>query len=175
MKDKLKQEEKDLLVKDLLPRIPYNPMVKVPGENKPKELRNRVRWMMVFGKARSVEDCLEGLIPYLRPMSSMTEGEHEKFENLFPQYSISEDRGSVYHSCRGDLNLDIIDWLNAHHFDYRGLERDCLRSGRRNVLNYERKYIFVYRIISFWVWILSHPSWFSLNGGGSNFLSEFLL
>ena len=68
------------------------------------------------------EDCyVEDFKPYLRPMSSMTEEENEEFEELFISYSISRDRNCVYHSSRGDLNLEIIDWLNAHHFDYRGL------------------------------------------------------
>ena len=65
-------------------------------------------------------DVIDDTKVYLRPMSSMTEEEREEFENLFPRYSISEDRGSIYHNCRGDLNLDIIDWLNSHFFDYRG-------------------------------------------------------
>ena len=74
----LKSEEKELLIKDLLPRIPTNLFVDVPDEEEPKELGKIVRWRIVFGRARSLEDCLDGLIPYLRPLSSMTEEELAK-------------------------------------------------------------------------------------------------
>ena len=50
--------------------------------------------------------------PYLRPMSSMTEEEKEEWEwmNPIPDgcYPIEE-------------RLEMFDWLNAHHFDYRDL------------------------------------------------------
>ena len=106
----LKSEEKELLIKDLLPRIPTNLFVDVPDEEEPKELGKIVRWRIVFGRARSLEDCLDGLIPYLRPLSSMTEEELAKYHSLCDSYyDIYFDTGSS------------IDWLNAHHFDYRGL------------------------------------------------------
>ena len=50
--------------------------------------------------------------PYLRPMSSMTEEEKEEYEMLqvYPGFKTNHT----------DLT-DMYDWLNAHHFDYRGL------------------------------------------------------
>ena len=42
--------------------------------------------------------------PYLRPMSSMTEEEKKE------QYKFSAFN-----------NVELFDWLNVHHFDYRGL------------------------------------------------------
>lgn len=49
--------------------------------------------------------------PYLRPMSSMTEVEKTIYEDL------------IY--CDGYTKFEtydkVIEWLNAHHFDYRGL------------------------------------------------------
>lgn len=109
------QEEKELLLlKDLCTRLPYRTMVKcITDYHREFDEELSVRHIMNFYQFE--------VKPYLRPMSSMTEEERNEFENLFPRYSISEKRGSVYHSFRGDLNLDIIDWLNAHHFDYRGL------------------------------------------------------
>ena len=47
--------------------------------------------------------------PYLRPMSNMTEEEKLMYEGLM----IGTDNISYM--------LDVVDWLNAHHFDYRGL------------------------------------------------------
>ena len=105
MKKKLTKEEKELLIKDLLPRIPTDLLVKVPGEKEPKELRKRVRWMIVYGKAKSIEDCLEGLIPYLRPESSMTKKDEEDY------YKYNEDSNLA----------KAHDWYCTHHFDIRGL------------------------------------------------------
>ena len=108
------QEDKELLLKDLCARLPYHPIVYV-DENLPR---------LKLGGATRVWEYIavdKPCKPYLRPMSSMTEEENEEFEELFISYSISQDRNCVYHASRGDLNLEIIDWLNAHHFDYRGL------------------------------------------------------
>ena len=50
------------------------------------------------------DDELWGAKPYLRPMDSMTEEEYAEFGYDTLRYTIQD-----------------IDWLNAHHFDYRGL------------------------------------------------------
>lgn len=55
------------------------------------------------------EDALEYVRPYLRPMSSMTEEEVKEYKHL------------VAFSGSPDGAANFIDWLNAHHFDYRGL------------------------------------------------------
>ena len=47
--------------------------------------------------------------PYLRLMSSMTEEERKIYMEI----------GS--HLCGEIVAKTMIDWLNAHHFDYRGL------------------------------------------------------
>jgi len=53
--------------------------------------------------------------PYLRPMSSMTE--KEKQESLEFAWLDDWNRLAAY-----DNNIvKYIDWLNKHHFDYRGL------------------------------------------------------
>ena len=51
------------------------------------------------------------VLPYLRPMSNMTE-EERKEHNL---HRLS--KWSTY----SEYCANVIDWLNAHHFDYRGL------------------------------------------------------
>ena len=52
--------------------------------------------------------------PYLRSMSSMTEEEFEEYGNITEHISI----GSLDFNI---ANPNAFDWLNAHHFDYRGL------------------------------------------------------
>ena len=52
---------------------------------------------------------VEDVRPFLRPMSSMTEEEKLEF-SLVPIYAF------VHFN-----EIAKMDWLNAHHFDYRGL------------------------------------------------------
>ena len=110
MKKKLTKEEKELVIKDLLSRIPTDLLVKVPGEEEPKELKKRVRWMITFGRAKSLEDCLEGLIPYLRILSSMTKEEKEEYNSL------------VAFSGNPTGSAKFVDWLNKKMFAYRTID-----------------------------------------------------
>ena len=50
--------------------------------------------------------------PYLRPMSSMTKEEETEYAFLLNDggWGVSER-----------LIIECLDWLNKHHFDYRGL------------------------------------------------------
>ena len=93
-------------------------------------------------------DKIEKLKPYLRPMSSMTEEDLRNFAvlkfknndiweiNGFPEMKFGF-KGFINIQCRNKNSGDTsiyqvntrtpletywgIDWLNAHHFDYRGL------------------------------------------------------
>ena len=134
------QEEKSILLKDLCARLPYgvkgiitydesNTIFTIEG------IDNNVLHLS------DVEECyVEDFKPYLRPMSSMTEEEKEKLINKCLHTETEEDwegmRSDVwgieifskYDTRRWDnpiwpstINMDAIDWLNAHYFDYRGL------------------------------------------------------
>lgn len=73
---------------------------------------------------------VEMVKPYLRSMSSMTEEEKNEFIH-YAEYEVEESvNGRHYEYCLKDYvgtpekpfcNYNAIDWLNAHHFDYRGL------------------------------------------------------
>lgn len=52
--------------------------------------------------------------PYLRPMSSMTLEELEEYRRFGDHIRDAECKIHI-------ANYNQIDWLNAHHFDYRGL------------------------------------------------------
>ena len=86
--------------------------VKVPDEEEPKKLEKVVRWRIVYGRARSLEDYLDGLIPYLRQWSSMTNEERDELGIINRMYVSSHDYGVFYQSQ---------DFLNSIHLDYRGL------------------------------------------------------
>ena len=125
MKKTLTKEEKELLIKDLLLRTQTDVLVKVPEEEEPKELRKRIRWMITFGRVKSLEDCLTGLIPYLRPYSDMTEEEREELDKIgwrADELAYNEPwahNGSIWSI------LDGLQYLITHYFDVYGLiEKD---------------------------------------------------
>ena len=109
------QEEKLLLIKDLCARLPYgvkccaryntgsryntNIVTIIPENGSIVTKQNELHYQ----QSSLIEDCR----PYLRPMSSMTKEEKEEYDKTFDwDYSI---QGTPF------------DWLNEHHFDYRGL------------------------------------------------------
>ena len=112
------QENKELLLKDLCAKLPYDVMVDygynafdVRNGNYVKHGSKRILdcdLLDVFISPRQNEKG-EYIKPYLRPMSSMTEEEKLMYEGLM----IGTDNIPYM--------LDVIDWLNSHHFDYRGL------------------------------------------------------
>ena len=60
-----------------------------------------------FGDSETEEQAIK---PYLRPMSSMTEEEEKERNNI-----------ALFHSGNIASVPTYIDFLNKHHFDYRGL------------------------------------------------------
>ena len=64
--------------------------------------------------------------PYLRPMSSMTEAERFKVEQIIGyDVEIRDDFMSLFSPSIKRVSylelLAVFNWLNEHHFDYRGL------------------------------------------------------
>ena len=127
------QEEKQLLLVDLCARVPYEPKVKVLHVwNEEKEIEEDVIDTIhcVFPEGYINTGTIDGDIPfddiilYLRPMSSMTEEERRYlleelgFDEDLENGELNDFGSYVYHSVNV---LPLFDWLNAHHFDYRGL------------------------------------------------------
>lgn len=99
------EQDKQLLLKDLCARLPYNVKVKCGREI----LTLNVNWLQMF------QYHLDEIKPYLRPMSSMTDEEKREYHEIDSRaYTCPEECAHVPAS-------DRIDWLNAHYFDYRGL------------------------------------------------------
>lgn len=71
----------------------------------------------------------EKIMPCLRPMSSMTEEEKKQFFKLkqmsvtiaLPNVNRLKTEYIVDLDDDGDGLNNLYDWLNTHHFDYRGL------------------------------------------------------
>ena len=98
------KEEKQLLLKDLCARLPYD--VKVKSSRRQIVVTLSLDIMTDFHLGCTVK-------PYLRPMSSMTEEEKKKWFDAINYY---DKTGNPYLT-----HIDSYDWLNEHHFDYRGL------------------------------------------------------
>lgn len=95
------QEEKELLLRDICARLPYG--VKFQAEDSNVYTLDAANYF-----ALQVEDVV--FKPYLRPMSSMTE------EESCELYTIRKSTQMTY-----SIEPKELDWLNSHHFDYRGL------------------------------------------------------
>ena len=128
------KEDKALLLKDLCARLPYNVKCKVHLDTKGYCLRDKDKYCddilesvnyekqtCTFNKSIGYNFgyfSIEEVKPYLRPMSSMTEEER----NNLRAYCRTQE-GIIYDvGVSGAINSSaIIDFLNSHHFDYRGL------------------------------------------------------
>lgn len=109
------KEEKELLIKDLLPRLQYG--VKI--QTWYNEIITSDLNTFPIGYDEIDIEQLSGIKPYLRPMSSMTEEELNQLKELGGNiifYSTEKNTWSIY-----SHGPEVYDWLNAHHFDYRGL------------------------------------------------------
>lgn len=103
------KEDKELLLKDLSGRIPYGVIIEIPYVFAGKEELQGVYRNYVINESGDQVDVEKALI-YLRPISSMTEEERKEYNKVMFQSERYED----------DYAADV-DWLNAHHFDYREL------------------------------------------------------
>lgn len=105
------QEEKNLLLKELCRRLPYGVKVWFPdwlsGYTSAIESIDIDGYIKDFeGTTWEISDCK----PYLFPLSSMTEEQKELREEILDSYNSME-------LCY----LELIDWYNKNHFDYRNL------------------------------------------------------
>lgn len=120
------QEDKELLLKDLCARLPYGVMVQDELGRINKLVIGNADLVRLYYNDFSIygENALS--LPFLRPLSSMTEEElHEVQEILGKGVEIREGFIlSIDSSINSFSYLELIalfEWFNAHHFDYRGL------------------------------------------------------
>ena len=133
------QEEKQLLLKDLCARLPFGIVLDNPNpcgghwdELISIDMSNGTVTLLYDGRTYKVEKVK----PYLRPMSSMTAEEREEIEVFIcDEWFVDDDKATKVDSegfieflsnydCSGiypEFCGQYVDWLNAHHFDYRGL------------------------------------------------------
>ena len=116
------QEEKQILLIDLCGRLSYGVKISIDSYNSTQVLTAIDTIRETFNTEHSLNERIFGrhgesyLKPYLRPISSMTEEEEKDLCNSCIWLWFANDLRTVMH---GDYKC--YDWLNAHHFDYRGL------------------------------------------------------
>lgn len=106
------QEDKDLLLRDICSRLLYE--VKVTWDGK-----HPLTVTPYIYCAIASEDNINNLPKLLlRPMSCMTEKEVKEFYDV---ECMDAKVGYIKPTWDWHFTINGIDWLNAHHFDYRGL------------------------------------------------------
>ena len=135
------QEDKDLLLRDLCARIPYN--VRMHEIDPTNNIQLEIFLSGVTCESNiAVKTKNKGIMcgaieefkPYLFPLSSMTEEQTKEVHSLIYQgVSESVDETKEWLKTRKENELRpitltyllnfklVIDWLNENHFDYRGL------------------------------------------------------
>ena len=107
---------KKLLIKDLSSRLPYNVICQVEFKENGK-YNSKVMLLSGIFTDEAYFTTKGGSIysneykPYLFPLSSMTEEQKQEYQHITERWMYDS-----FYSIS-----DSTDWLNAHHFDYRGL------------------------------------------------------
>lgn len=110
------QKDKQLLLQDLCARLPYGVFVEYDygdGVKRVTKFHGNYFYLIMLDKLQ-----WKDFKPFLRPMSSMTEEERNEYLSTKMQETERVALAEIY---RPEAISEIIDWLNTHHFDYRGL------------------------------------------------------
>ena len=134
----MRQNEKDLLLKDICARLPYGVMAKF-GDSNPSKITGITQcidsdsnsWFIESeGESDGMICQIDNVKPYLFPLSSMTEEQKYDFYCRFIESDYGFDDFKEYYLDNGMwrkllTTLDdieaIIDWFHKNHFDYRDL------------------------------------------------------
>ena len=133
------QEDKELLLKDLCARFPYGIKASYYGAEEECETWDEIECITFDGYVEIGQYSLpiEGIKPYLFPLSSMTE-EQKESSPFEPSLLNAFINGYISLFEDEELNIDdlnrLYDWLNKSHFDYRGLIEKGLAIDATNLI-----------------------------------------
>ena len=127
----MKPEDKEILLKDLCARLPYgvkfacNKNIYI-AKGIDLLVTDEGNWEYAVTAKDIVPIEIDFIKPYLFPLSSMTDKELTEFLQI-KGMNLNSDELKTFR--RGETAIVStlssysrhIDWLNAHHFDYRGL------------------------------------------------------
>ena len=130
------EEQKELLLKDLCSRLPYGVKCKTLTKDiNGNDIVYEDKEELTIYRVRRLGNEYMTIIPYLFPLSSMTEEQANELFDLFG-ISILDSIGGDYikiNECTGitfflnkgfdvETHLDkLMNWLHKNNFDYRGL------------------------------------------------------
>lgn len=129
------QEEKDLVLRDLCARLPFQVICKITYIDVYVDGSIKKTRRDTYLTCDYLDDYIKGdaeCKPYLRPLSSMTEEEKRELQSFFPgsfggQW-LNLDEGFIdIYECESTTRLYLYDatglteWLNKKMFDFRGL------------------------------------------------------
>ena len=128
------QEDKDLLLQDLCGRIPYGVKMNhiADTENNPITLVGVAKTMITLESSAGYGTSdIEDYIPYLFPISSMTEEQTKDFystirpvvEDDLNEYSDYEESEKSRPVTMKSIKVDVVsvNWMLKNHFDINGL------------------------------------------------------
>lgn len=118
----MKQEDKDLLITDLSARLPYNTIVQIENsgiwnlKGVEQDDFDEIGYRVVVWHGKNYPSSkntfpVTKCKPYLFPMTNKTEEQNKEWYSLM----IRDVYGILYPT------IESYDYLNKHHFDYRGL------------------------------------------------------
>ena len=125
------QEDKELLLKDLCARLPYG--VKFACNKNVYTAKgldlivtDEGDWEYAVTSKGIAPIEIDFIKPYLFPLSSMTEEQKMEIKSLCDGTEIFDDGSwmsyiSILGNFNFEINLAVVNWLNANNFDYRGL------------------------------------------------------
>ena len=109
-------QDKELLLKDLCARLPYEVKVKFYDH-----WVDEYEIIPLTAKLLSDTVYIGDIKPYLFPISSMTEEQYEElWKELDKDRRETLDRANAGQKCANPFT-NVTDWYNKNHFDYRGL------------------------------------------------------
>ena len=115
----MKQEDKELLLKDLCVRLPYGVKISIPDlwtQKREIEILDEIfKGDDGLYRVNSKGQCIEHIKPYLIPISNMNEVQ----KNIYSIYinELKQNTGIYFEKALNSLQF----WLYANHFDVNNL------------------------------------------------------
>ena len=123
------QEDKELLLKDLCARLPYGVKASYYGAEEECETWDEIECVTLDGYVDIGQYSLpiEGIKPYLFPLSSMTKEQLFEVQEILGKNEIKIDDGflRIVDSDRNVITyleiLAVLEWFYKNHFDINDL------------------------------------------------------
>ena len=112
------EQEKQLLIKVLCVGLPYETKVEVCIKDKNIKSIDCVKYNTIGTYIGLLDEEKFSVKPYLRPLTSMTEEERNEYLSIKMQEAERVALAEIY---RPEAISEIMDWMDSHHLDYRGL------------------------------------------------------